>query len=91
MNPSTSSPDLLPLIQQLTLQLTQLVTRLATDLAQGPPTLAAVEQAVIPTMRDLGATLLTGLCGRLTCQAPRVPCPVRADRWPTISACVPPR
>lgn len=76
MNPTIPSPRLLPLIQPLTQQLTQVVTQLATDLAAGPPTLAAVEQAVVPAIRALGAHLITGLCGLLTSPAPprTVPC-----------------
>ena len=76
MNPTTPSPDLLPLIQQVTQQLTQLVTRLATDLAHGPPTLAAVEQAVVPAIRDLGASLIAGLGARRIDPVPprTVPC-----------------
>lgn len=76
MNPITRSPALAGLIQHLTQQLTQLVTQLATDFSTHSTTLADVEQAVVPAIRDLGASLIAGLCGVLTSPTPErtTPC-----------------
>lgn len=68
MNPTIASAQLDALIQQMTQHLTHLIQTLAQDIQASGTTLATLEQAVVPAIRTVGATLITGLCGLLATQ-----------------------
>lgn len=76
MNPTISFPSLDSLVQQMTTQLHTLIHTLSTQIQDGGATLATIEQAVVAAIRDLGAALITGLCGLLTTPAVErtIPC-----------------
>lgn len=66
MNPTTGTEPIEQLVTTMTERMTTLTRTLATWMLEQPHTLAEVEQQVMPLIKDLGTTVVAGLCGLLT-------------------------
>ena len=76
MNPTTIVDRVEQVVTTMTERMATLTRTLATWMLDQPHTLAEVEQQVLPLIKDLGATVVAGLCGLLTATpaAPTVAC-----------------
>lgn len=77
MHPSTDTARLEQLITTMTDRMTTITRRLGTWVQEAPHDLQAIEQHVLRIVKELGATLVAGLCALLAPAQPArtVPCP----------------
>ncbi len=75
MNPTTDATPAEDLVATMTERMTTLTRTLSTWMQEQPHTLAEVEQHVVGLLKELGATLVAGLC---SLAAPAVPSPTVA-------------
>ena len=76
VNPTTSSAQRESFVQALTEQMAKLAETVSMWVGSEPRTLGEMEQHVIGVLKDVGATMLTGLCALRTppYPVPTMPC-----------------
>lgn len=77
MHPSTDAERLDQLVITMTERIAPITRRLGSWVQEAPPDLQAIEEHVLRIVKELGATLVAGLCSLLTPAQPArtVPCP----------------
>ena len=90
MNASTDGARLEELISTMSERMATLTRTLGTWVQEGTHDLQAIEEHVLRLVKDLGATLVAGLCALLTPAQPPAPSPVPVGSPRPISASAPP-